>query len=54
MARSAYEVVLKDGRLEWVERTDQGEVRYEKEPKTGFWKRFGVSFMSILPIEWLL
>jgi hypothetical protein len=29
-------------------------VRYEKEPKTGFWKRFGVSFMSILPIEWLL
>jgi putative cardiolipin synthase len=54
LARSAYEVVLKDGGLEWVERTDQGEVRYSKEPKTGFWKRFGVGFMSILPIEWLL
>jgi putative cardiolipin synthase len=54
LARSAYEVVLKDGGLEWVERTDQGEVRYDKEPKTGFWKRFGVGFMSILPIEWLL
>jgi putative cardiolipin synthase len=54
LARSAYEVVLKDGGLEWVERTDLGEVRYDKEPKTGFWKRFGVGFMSILPIEWLL
>jgi putative cardiolipin synthase len=54
LARSAYEVVLKDGGFEWVERTDQGEVRYDKEPKTGFWKRFGVGFMSILPIEWLL
>jgi putative cardiolipin synthase len=55
LAHSAYQVLLKDrGGLEWVERTDQGEVRYDKEPGTGFWKRFGVSFMSILPIEWLL
>jgi putative cardiolipin synthase len=54
LARSAYEVTLKDNGLEWLEHTEQGEVRYDKEPKTGFWKRFGVSFMSILPIEWLL
>ena len=55
LAHSAYEVLLKDGGgLEWVEQTEQGDVRYDKEPKTGFWKRFGVSFMSILPIEWLL
>jgi putative cardiolipin synthase len=55
LARSTYEVLLKEGDgLEWVEHTDQGEVRYDEEPKTGFWKRFGVSFMSILPIEWLL
>jgi putative cardiolipin synthase len=54
LARSAYEVILTDNGLEWVERNDGGEVRYDKEPKTGFWKRFGVSFMSVLPIEWLL
>jgi putative cardiolipin synthase len=55
LAHSAYEVRLKEGGgLEWVERTDQGELRYDKEPRTGFWKRFGVGFMSILPIEWLL
>ena len=54
LERSAYEVRLKDDGLEWVERTEQGEVRYDEEPKTGFWKRFGVGFMSILPIEWLL
>jgi putative cardiolipin synthase len=54
LARSTYEVTLKNERLEWIERTDQGEVRYDKEPKTGFWKRFGVGFMSILPIDWML
>jgi putative cardiolipin synthase len=54
LARSAYEVILKGDGLEWIERTDQGETRYDKEPKTGFWKRFGVGFMSILPIEWML
>ncbi|HSD73950.1 MAG TPA: phospholipase D-like domain-containing protein [Steroidobacteraceae bacterium] len=54
IARTAYEVTLKDDGLEWLERTDQGETRYDKEPKTSFWKRFGVGFMSILPIEWML
>jgi putative cardiolipin synthase len=54
--RRAYEVRLApNGRsLEWVERTPQGEVRYTSEPNTGFFKRFGVGFMSILPIEWML
>jgi putative cardiolipin synthase len=54
--RRAYEVRLAaDGRsLEWVERTAQGEVRYGTEPKTGWFKRFSVKFMSWLPIEWLL
>jgi putative cardiolipin synthase len=52
----AYELKLasEGGALEWVERTPQGEVRYTTEPKTGFFKRFGVGFMSILPIEWML
>jgi putative cardiolipin synthase len=52
----AYEVRLApdDRGLEWLERTPQGEVRYTSEPNTGFFKRFGVGFMSILPIEWML
>jgi putative cardiolipin synthase len=53
--RAAYEVVLgKDGTLEWIERTDRGEVRYHHEPKTGFFRRLGVGFMSWLPIEGML
>ena len=52
--RAAYEVLLKGNGLEWVERTEQGEIRYDEEPETSFWKRFGVGFMSILPIDWML
>jgi putative cardiolipin synthase len=53
---ATFEVVLvDDGRnLQWVERTPQGEVRYNSEPHTGFVKRLGVGFMSVLPIEWML
>jgi cardiolipin synthase C len=52
----AYEVRLaRSGRgLEWVERTPQGEIRYDTEPKTGWFKRLGVTIMSWLPIEWML
>jgi putative cardiolipin synthase len=53
---AAFEVTLvDDGRsLQWVERTPQGEVRYNSEPRTGFMRRLGVGFMSVLPIEWML
>lgn len=56
LANVAYEVKLEeDGRgLEWVEKIGDGEVRYTKEPKTTFMKRFNVGFMEWLPIEWLL
>jgi putative cardiolipin synthase len=52
----AYEVVLAhDGKaLEWIERTAEGEVRHDTEPKTGWFKRLGVRVMQWLPIEWLL
>ena len=45
---ATFEVTLvDDGRsLQWVERTPQGEVRYNSEPQTGFMKRLGVGFMS--------
>jgi putative cardiolipin synthase len=53
----AYEVRLapEGGGLQWIERTASGEEkRYDSEPETGTLKRWGVKFLSILPIEWLL
>jgi putative cardiolipin synthase len=53
---AAYEVVLSAAgeRLEWLEQTPQGEVRHTTEPRTGFFRRLGVGFMSLLPIESML
>jgi putative cardiolipin synthase len=59
-SRSAYHLELVSGdprssdsrkKLEWVEREDDGEVRYDAEPQVGAWRRLGVWFMSWLPIE---
>ncbi|MGH8767367.1 MAG: phospholipase D family protein [Burkholderiales bacterium] len=59
-SRSAYRLELVSGdprssdsrkKLEWVEREDDGEVRYDAEPQVGAWRRLGVWFMSWLPIE---
>jgi putative cardiolipin synthase len=51
----AYHVRLDaGGDLEWVERTPEGERIHTSEPETGFWRRFGVGFLSWLPIEWML
>ena len=54
--RNAYEVRLSgDGLgLEWIERTDGGEVRHSSSPQSGALRRLWISFLSILPIEWLL
>jgi len=53
---AAYEVRLAaDGHsLEWVERTGTAEVIHRAEPETGFFQRFGIGFLSLLPIDWLL
>ena len=53
----AYEVHLapQGDKLYWTERTSSGEEkRYEDDPQTDWFKRWGVGFMSHLPIEWLL
>jgi len=50
----AYEVVLADGGLRWIERTAAGELRHDSEPGVGALKRLWVDFLSILPFEWLL
>lgn len=39
------------GRLRWHGSINGKPVTFEHEPFTSFWKRFGVSFMGMLPIE---
>ena len=51
----AYEVRLSNtGGLSWLERRADESVRHETEPGTRRWRRAWVSFLSTLPIEWLL
>lgn len=48
----AYELRLSAaGSLRWVEQSDGGEIVHDREPGASFWRRFGVSVMSLLPIE---
>jgi putative cardiolipin synthase len=37
--------------LIWLEHLDDQVKTYTEDPKTSFWRRFGVGFLSILPIE---
>jgi cardiolipin synthase C len=51
----AYEVRLTpEGKLYWLERRGDAQVRYDVEPGTTVWKRLAVRLLSLLPIEWLL
>src|SRR5262249_35596848 len=55
LARTAYEVRLaQSGNIEWVERTDNGEVRHNSTPEASLLRRAWTTFLSFLPIEWLL
>lgn len=55
LALSAYRVRLSDrGELQWAETVEGREVVHDEEPGTTFWRRLGVSILSLLPIEWLL
>lgn len=52
---NSYEVRLSEnGDLYWLERRGDQVIRHDREPETGFWKRTGVYFISLLPIDWLL
>lgn len=52
---STYEVRLSEkGRLYWLERQGERQIRHDKEPHTSFWKRSVIFLLSKLPIEWLL
>lgn len=54
---NSYRVILEKDegsdkeRLVWVTEKDGEEVRYDSEPEVGFWQRFSVWFMGLLPIE---
>ncbi len=42
---------IEKGDVYWVENIDGKKVYYDTEPETGFWRRFGQDFLSIMPIE---
>ncbi|KAA1002428.1 phospholipase D family protein [Paraburkholderia panacisoli] len=51
----AYSVRLdENGKLYWIERNGDKEIRHDTEPNTTWYARLGVWMMSILPIESLL
>jgi putative cardiolipin synthase len=55
ISATAYEVRLSDeGQLYWIEERNGEVVRHDTEPGTSVWRRAGMCFMSVLPIEWLL
>jgi len=52
----AYEVrrVPEASKLEWIERNKTGEIRYDTDPDTSWFKRAKVNVLSLFPIDWLL
>jgi putative cardiolipin synthase len=49
---NSYRVLLDDGGdLIWVTETDGEEVRYDKDPESGWWQRFQAGFIKLLPVE---
>jgi putative cardiolipin synthase len=50
--QKGYRVSLNDkGDLQWVTVENGKEIRFDHEPETGFWKRFGAGFLSIFVPE---
>ena len=55
LAALSYRVRLTgSGAIQWCEQSDGKEVVHDVEPGTTFLQRLGISFLSLLPIEWLL
>ncbi len=52
LPRATYRVTLNDkGKLLWTGQSNGEPEIWTQEPQTGFWTRFNVSFMRILPIK---
>ena len=54
VAGYAYEVRLAGNRLQWIERTDGGDIVHCHEPGTGPLQRAIMALLSHLPVKWLL
>ncbi|MDN3920365.1 phospholipase D family protein [Roseateles violae] len=56
LRRIAYTVRLagEGDALVWTEAGPEGEQQFSVEPETGWLRRVGIQFLSILPIDWLL
>jgi len=55
LAERSYRVRLSTaGTLQWVDRVEDKEVVYDREPGAGFWRRLMIAVLSVVPIEWLL
>lgn len=52
----SYEVLLGPGGrgLQWIEQTPRGEVQHRNEPQASIVRRFYVSLLKLLPLDWLL
>jgi putative cardiolipin synthase len=56
IVKIAFRLELKKGkdkveRIVWHGFEDGKPVEFNTDPYTGFWRRFGVGFMGLLPIE---
>jgi putative cardiolipin synthase len=52
LPETAYRVELDErNRLAWVGQKGGETERYETEPATGFWQRFGAGLLGILPLD---
>lgn len=55
IARGSYQVVLRDGKMRWIEKAADGtEIVYNDEPGATGFKRLMVTVIGWLPVEWAL
>lgn len=48
---AAYQVVLQDDEVVWIDNTTDNVIIHESQPETSWWRRFNLNVYSILPIE---
>lgn len=51
LADITYKLAIVDDEVVWIDTTPTGDVVYDIQPETSWWRRFNLGFYSILPIE---
>jgi len=54
ITRVAFRLELDNESIHWHIKQNDKEIVYDKEPYVSFWKRLGVWFIGLLPVEFLL